>query len=418
MALDFVAGCVGGCAGVLVGHPFDTIKVHLQTQDALRPIYRGTFHCMQTIVQKESVRGLYRGMTSPLCGVALINAVVFGVYGNVQRRMSEPDALCTHFYAGAAAGVAQSFICSPIELAKTRIQVQMSRGAAGGEVARGPLQCLVRVARVEGARGVWRGLGATAARDSSGVAVYFVTYEWLARAMAPGGDQPLSTGRVLLAGGLAGTVSWISSFPVDVVKSRLQVDGMDGPRRYSGFWDCCRQSVRAEGLSFLGRGLTSTVLRAFPMNAATFAVVTWVFRLAGPQGEAERPPPRVGPRPDAANALPFWARALLLARRTRCRGSAGRPEAAGRAGGRAARPRRGPAAASFQAHVPRAAAATPPAPRPPPPPPPTSSPSVAHAGPHHDADKSAVEEQVAAASAPRGRRRGRRRQRRPAPYDP
>lgn len=27
MALDFVAGCIGGAAGVLVGHPFDTVKV-------------------------------------------------------------------------------------------------------------------------------------------------------------------------------------------------------------------------------------------------------------------------------------------------------------------------------------------------------------------------------------------------------
>ncbi|KAK7790573.1 hypothetical protein R5R35_002027 [Gryllus longicercus] len=387
MALDFVAGCVGGCAGVLVGHPFDTIKVHLQTQDALRPMYRGTFHCMQTIVQKESVRGLYRGMTSPLCGVALINAVVFGVYGNVQRRLSDPDALRSHLYAGAAAGVAQSFICSPIELAKTRIQVQTSRGAAGGEVARGPLQCLVRVARVEGARGVWRGLGATAARDASGVAVYFVTYEWLARAMAPGGDQPLSTGRVLLAGGLAGTVSWISSFPVDVVKSRLQVDGMDGPRRYSGFWDCWRQSVRAEGLSFLGRGLTSTVLRAFPMNAATFAVVTWVFRLAGPEGEAERPPPRVGPRPDA-DALLLGAPLLLGAADPLCEGLRRRQrQLAGLVGGRRAPP--GDLAACFQAHAP--------------------APAPARASAHEfalpsrtqdpilDADKSAVVEQVAAA---------------------
>jgi hypothetical protein len=27
MALDFFAGTVGGCAGIVVGHPFDLIKV-------------------------------------------------------------------------------------------------------------------------------------------------------------------------------------------------------------------------------------------------------------------------------------------------------------------------------------------------------------------------------------------------------
>lgn len=35
-----------------------------------------------------------------------------------------------------------------------------------------------------------------------------------------------------------------------------------------------------EGLAFLSKGLAPTLLRAFPTNAVTFAVVTWVIRLA------------------------------------------------------------------------------------------------------------------------------------------
>ncbi|TMW43463.1 hypothetical protein DOY81_011456 [Sarcophaga bullata] len=57
MALDFVAGLIGGCAGVLVGHPLDTVKVHLQTQDPKHPKYRGTFHCMSTIEKQEKIVG-------------------------------------------------------------------------------------------------------------------------------------------------------------------------------------------------------------------------------------------------------------------------------------------------------------------------------------------------------------------------
>lgn len=82
----------------------------------------------------------------------------------------------------------------------------------------------------------------------------------------------------LMAGGLAGTFSWLVSFPVDVVKSRLQVDGIDGKPKYNGAMDCMKKSYAAEGMSFFTRGLTSTLLRAFPMNAVCFLVVSYVMK--------------------------------------------------------------------------------------------------------------------------------------------
>ncbi|KAI1895560.1 hypothetical protein AGOR_G00107500 [Albula goreensis] len=105
MALDFVAGCIGGAAGVLVGHPFDTVKqgcyfvvdegytttarkcnlVRLQVQNVDKPLYRGTFHCFQSIVRQESMFGLYKGIGSPMMGLTFINAIVFGVQGNAMR---------------------------------------------------------------------------------------------------------------------------------------------------------------------------------------------------------------------------------------------------------------------------------------------------------------------------------------------
>ena len=59
-----------------------------------------------------------------MASVAFINAMIFGVYGNVQRRLSDPNSLYSHALAGATAGFVQSFICSPMELVKTRLQIQ------------------------------------------------------------------------------------------------------------------------------------------------------------------------------------------------------------------------------------------------------------------------------------------------------
>lgn len=286
MALDFYAGCLGGCAGVLVGHPFDTVKVRLQTQDPNRMIYRGTFHCITTIVRKESAAGLFKGISSPMAGLAAVNAVVFGTHGNILRASPYPNSLSTHFLAGSTAGFVQSLITSPMELAKTRMQLQgqvipkpeIPYWKKPLHIYRNPLDCLIKVFHLEGTRGIFRGLGCTVMRDSPAFGVYFSGYEYLTQKVSDA-DGNISTMALLLSGGFAGVLSWIVIYPFDVVKSRLQVDGMDGPRKYKGVWDCILKSYQNEGLSVFTRGLNSTVIRAFPTNAATFAVFTWVFMI-------------------------------------------------------------------------------------------------------------------------------------------
>ena len=50
---------------------------------------------------------MYRGITSPLAGVAAINAICFGVYGNVNRRLKDPESLKSITIAGMASGFVQ-----------------------------------------------------------------------------------------------------------------------------------------------------------------------------------------------------------------------------------------------------------------------------------------------------------------------
>jgi solute carrier family 25 carnitine/acylcarnitine transporter 20/29 len=275
MALDFFAGCVGGAAGVIVGHPLDTVKVRLQTQSPTNIKYTGTFHCLSTIVKQESVRGLYKGISSPLFGVAGVNALIFGVYGALRPYVSgHPghDSLLAHFAAGSISGAVQSVIASPMELVKTRMQINED---VIGSKKQGPLEIIRGIYKNEGGlfRGVFKGWGITISREIPGFGFYFASYEALTRF----GDGQVGTLGMLMAGGMAGVVSWIVTFPIDVVKTRLQCDSSG---KYTGVFDCVRKTYAAEGYKAFSRGLTSTVIRAFPTNAATFTVVTWIMRLA------------------------------------------------------------------------------------------------------------------------------------------
>jgi solute carrier family 25 carnitine/acylcarnitine transporter 20/29 len=62
----FVAGVFSGIAKLAVGHPFDTIKVRLQT--APRSQFRGPLECLTQTLRREGFSGLYKGATPPLVG--------------------------------------------------------------------------------------------------------------------------------------------------------------------------------------------------------------------------------------------------------------------------------------------------------------------------------------------------------------
>ncbi|XP_039981545.1 mitochondrial basic amino acids transporter isoform X1 [Xiphias gladius] len=278
--MDFVAGCIGGAAGVLVGHPFDTVKVRLQVQSVDKPLYRGTFHCFQSIIRQESVFGLYKGIGSPMMGLTFINAIVFGVQGNTMRMLGH-DTPMNQFLAGAAAGTIQCVICCPMELAKTRMQMQgTGEKKSSRKMYKNSLDCLARIYNREGLWGVNRGMVTTLIRETPGFGVYFLAYDVLTRSLGCEPDDRYMIPKLLFAGGMAGIASWLSTYPVDVIKSRLQADGVGGVNQYSSIADCVQQSVRREGYMVFTRGLTSTLLRAFPVNAATFATVTLVLMYA------------------------------------------------------------------------------------------------------------------------------------------
>ncbi|KAK9409441.1 mitochondrial basic amino acids transporter [Crotalus adamanteus] len=233
MALDFLAGCVGGAAGVLVGHPFDTVKVRLQVQNVEKPLYRGTVHCFQSIIKQESALGLYKGIGSPMMGLTFINALVFGVQGNALRALGK-DTPLHQFLAGSAAGAIQCVICCPMELAKTRMQLQgTGEYKLKSKNYKNSLDCLVKIYRKEGLKGINKGMVSTFLRETPSFGFYFLTYDCLTRYLGCEAEDSYIVPKLLLAGGMSGIVSWLSTYPVDVIKSRLQADGVGGVVRAS-----------------------------------------------------------------------------------------------------------------------------------------------------------------------------------------
>lgn len=132
---DLTAGTMAGIAQLLVGHPFDTVKVKLQSQMAEMsnhpPKYTGAFDAVKKIMASEGPKGLYRGLGAPLAAVALFNAVLFTARGQMEafllHNKKQPYTTLSvrqQMVAGVGAGVAVSFVACPTELIKCRLQAQ------------------------------------------------------------------------------------------------------------------------------------------------------------------------------------------------------------------------------------------------------------------------------------------------------
>ncbi|KAI1080951.1 mitochondrial carrier [Whalleya microplaca] len=288
-AKDLFAGAVGGVAQVLIGQPFDIVKVRLQTSTA----YSSALNAATSIYAQEGPLAFYKGTLTPLLGIGACVSIQFGAFGWARRYFEAANAALPngggssskdlsygqYYAAGAFAGVANSVISGPIEHVRIRLQTQ-PHGA--GRLYAGPWDCVRKLSAHEGVlRGLYRGEAVTIWREAQAYGVWFLTFEYLMNADAARNRlerKEVPSYKVAFYGGLAGEALWLGSYPFDVVKSKMQTDGFGKDMKYKSMRDCFAQTWRAEGMRGFWKGIGPTLLRAMPVSAGTFAVVEATMR--------------------------------------------------------------------------------------------------------------------------------------------
>ncbi|PWN50806.1 putative YMC1-protein of the mitochondrial carrier family [Violaceomyces palustris] len=282
---DVLAGTTGGIAQVLVGQPLDILKVRLQTSP--QGTYNGMLDCAKRIVTKEGPLAFYKGTLTPLLGVGACVSIQFGVMErlkrefkqlNVNQSKPDPSSLTNSqlYVAGGLAGLANSWVAGPVENIRIRLQTQQNNQF------KGPLDCVSKILKSNGLPGLFKGQVPTLLREGHGMGMYFLTYEFLVqRKLAKDGitRSELPSSFAMFAGACAGYGLWLTAYPFDIVKSRLQTDSLiPEQRRYKGTLDCARQILQESGPKGFFRGLLPTLVRSPFANAATFVAFEWAAR--------------------------------------------------------------------------------------------------------------------------------------------
>jgi solute carrier family 25 carnitine/acylcarnitine transporter 20/29 len=201
---SFIAGSITGITEVVLGYPLDTIKVNLQNR---------TFD-----IYKLKLKYLYSGCTYPLLSNSIIISLEFGVFNYFRNK----DYSITT--AGMLAGSATSVVMAPIDRFKIKKQI------LSNNIYKNP----------------YKGFQYVLAREIPATAIYFNSYYYLKESAS-----------ILLAGGLAGVITWGVTFPLDVIKTRMQSDSYKTLKDalvfkgiYNGIFPCLLRALCINSISF------------------------------------------------------------------------------------------------------------------------------------------------------------------------
>jgi solute carrier family 25 (mitochondrial carnitine/acylcarnitine transporter), member 20/29 len=221
----FVNSFIAGGAQTLIGHPFDTIKTYKQVNYNIK-----TSNIIKNIIGDKGLSYLYRGFLPPFIGGCIQNSILFSTENYFQNITNN-----NNYLSGFLAGSLTSLVVSPAELIKANMQINEK----------------ISINEIIKEKNLLRGLGLTMIRDSIGFSIYFGTFNYLQN----------KNNNPLINGGITGVLSWIYSYPVDVIKTKYQISN-----------DSLNYIIKNNNMKMLISGMPIMLIRAFFVNAGIFYI--------------------------------------------------------------------------------------------------------------------------------------------------
>ncbi|KAK2565052.1 Mitochondrial glutamate carrier 2 [Acropora cervicornis] len=230
--------------------------------------------CLWKVAKAEGARGLYKGIGVNLLLINPEKAIKLAV--NDQVIITTPmEMLKIQLQMAGTQNLADSPMTPNTTTAVAAASSNVRTfGTKSGTLPKSAAEIAQDVLRSKGVRGLYKGLGATLARDVPFSCIYFPLFSFLRLEFQPveGPSPPHS----LLAGCVAGMIGSLAVTPMDVVKTRLQVlRNAQGEAAYSGIVDCVQKTYTNEGIMAFYKGAVPRMIVIAPL----FGIAQMVYFL-------------------------------------------------------------------------------------------------------------------------------------------
>lgn len=267
---SFISGFISGAVAKTWGHPLDTIKTRIQITGSQLTLPQH----FTRIIEREGFTGLFKGVTSPVLGTAPLLATMFATNDLAKRTIKDTNFSdgMKEFIPGCCAGASILFFTLPIEILKVKKQGRKDQTKSYGDIVKSVL-------KKDGIRGLYRGFSISFWLCVPTSGLYFYNYHKFQQIFRTfDKSKTRKNHRVLLekifAGGIAGQIGWLISYPFDAVKTFMQYHP-DQRSPIKSF----RYLYATHGVGYFYRGCYIAMLRAFPVSAITFWVYDYVHNL-------------------------------------------------------------------------------------------------------------------------------------------
>lgn len=249
---QLMAGGMAGAVSRTAVSPLERAKIIYQVEGRQSSLWT----TLKTIFEKEGIPGLLRGNGTNVLRMIPYSAIQFTVFEQLKGMIAvgEIKAMSTRqrLGAGACAGIASVICTYPLDVIRTKLSLQTK--------TKGIFDCALETYRGGGLRAFYHGALPTVFGIAPYVALNFTVYE-TCRGMYkdPGVVYKLA------CGGVAGAVAQTFTYPIDVIRRRMQVD----PRSVVG---TAKQVYHLHGIRGFYMGLLPNYLKVVPSISVSFVV--------------------------------------------------------------------------------------------------------------------------------------------------
>jgi solute carrier family 25, member 42 len=237
-----LSGAISGSLAKTVIAPMDRVKILFQTNPSRRFTYHAAMTLAGDIFRETGFLSFWRGHTATVVRIVPYSAINFFMYEHAfdRIRSSSLDQLpstCLRFLAGAIAGSVAVCATYPLETLRARLAVDLRKEAA----TRGYVDAVKSIFRTDGGLSLYAGLRPTLIGIVPYAGTSFAVYETLR-------SPEMSFAGRLAAGGLAGVTAQAITYPLDVVRRRMQISPSTALTMTGTFRDILRHEGVAGGL--------------------------------------------------------------------------------------------------------------------------------------------------------------------------
>lgn len=238
------------------------------------------------IAYEEGIRAFWKGNGVTIVHRLPYSAISFYSYEKYKRFLLDltgiegrPESLGvgmgTNLLAGGGAGLTAASSTYPLDLIRTRLAAQRNE-----RYYKGIGHALGTIRRDEGLKGLYKGMGATLLGVGPNIAINFCVYDTLKSFWNVRRSEYSGPWTSLICGSIAGITSSTVSFPLDLVRRRMQLEGAGGKALVykTGILGTFMHIVKTEGWTGLYRGILPEYLKVVPSVGIVFMTYETIKR--------------------------------------------------------------------------------------------------------------------------------------------